>query len=100
MDQFATITVLRDISIFSGPLYVEYATSDLTGHGVDSYKFDDCLAVPVNLRYSEGCGDYQQTSGSFFIPEGANSAGFRVNIMNNLCLERYFRYVQVTFRRS
>ena len=94
-DGYAVITVLRDVTIYNGPLTIAYATSDLSAKGVDADKFTACLGVATNLRAPEGCGDYQQTSGTFSLPQGANSGGFQVNIMNNLCKERYFRYLQV-----
>jgi len=91
----ATITVLRDIRVFRGAFDIEYATSDLTAKGVDSDKFDECLTIATNLRADAGCGDYMQTTGVISFNEGSNSGGFNVRIMNNLCKERYFRYVQV-----
>jgi len=75
---------------------VEYSTSDLTALGVDKYKFAACMQIPTNLRGPAKCGDYQQTSGNLLIPAGANSGGFKVPIMNDLCLEQFPKYIQIT----
>merc|ERR1712070_113898 len=92
----ATITVLRDVSIFSGQMALEYATSDISAKGVDSVKYAECLGIAASLRASSGCGDYEQTTGVVYFVENANSGGFEVNIMNDQCKQRFFRYVQIT----
>ena len=91
----ATIKVLRDVNIFSGPMVLEYATSDLSAKGIDSYKFAECEQLSAAKRESAGCGDYLQSTGIISFAEGSNSGGFDVFIMNDNCLQRYFRYVQV-----
>ena len=40
--------------------------------------------------------DYEQTSGNLIIPIGSNQAGFKIRIMNDLCKERFLKYVQIS----
>ena len=82
--------------MFNGPLVIEYATSDISAKGVDSIKYSECLGIAASLRASAGCGDYEQSSGLIFFAEGANSGGFQVQIMNDNCKQRFFRYIQLT----
>lgn len=84
------------MEVYSGELSLEYATSDLSAWGVDSIKFASCLTLPTNLRSPAGCGHYQQTHGIVTIPAGITSGVFTINIMNDLCRQKYFRYLQVT----
>ena len=95
-DSVATVTLLRDSSIYQGDIYIDYATSDLTAKGVDSYKYADCLGLAASERGPMGCGDYQQTSGTLLIPSGQSSAGFQINIINDNCYERFMKFVQIT----
>jgi hypothetical protein len=95
-DADVTVYVSRDPDIYDGELVLEYATSDLTATGVDATKFTECLGIASNLRGISGCGDYQQTTGQLIIPVGSNEAGFKVKIMNDLCYERFLKFVQVT----
>ena len=95
-DSTATITIFRDVNIFDGELTIEYATSDLTALGVDSVKYAACLAMAASLRADAGCGDYEQTTGIIHFSEGSNSGGFEVNLMNDQCRQRFFRYIQLT----
>jgi len=88
--------VTRNLAVFAGDVIIEYATSDITALGVDKYKFSECMGIATNLRGPAKCGDYQQTSGNLLIPAGANSGGFKVPIMNDLCLEKFPKYIQVT----
>ena len=69
-DDDVTIYVSRDPNVYSGPIVLEYATSDLTATGVDSTKFAACLALAATLRGPANCGDYEQTTGNLIIPEG------------------------------
>ena len=87
--------MLRDVTVYDGPISVAYSTSDITAKGVDQIKFTECLAMATNLRAKFGCGDYEQTAGTIKFASGSNSGGFNVRITNNLCLERHFRYIQV-----
>ena len=95
-DSVATVTLLRDSTIYEGDVYIEYATSDLTAMGVDSYKYTECLGLAASERGPSGCGDYQQTSGVLYIAAGVGSAAFQINIINDNCYERYMKFVQVT----
>jgi len=95
-DSLASITVMRKLTTFSGEIVLEYATSDLTASGIDSTKFADCLAISTNLRGTAKCGDYQQTRGYMVIPAGVASGGFKIPIMNDLCNERFPKYVSIT----
>ena len=90
------IYVQRNPQVYAGELVLEYATSDLTATGVDTARFDECMALATNLRGPSKCGDYEQTSGFVVIPAGSNTAGFGIRIMNDLCHERFLKYVQIT----
>ena len=92
----ATVTVLRDVNVFDGALSIEYATSDISAKGVDSEKYTVCLSMAASLRADANCGDYEQTTGVIYFSEGANSGGFEVNVMNDQCRQRFFRYIQLT----
>jgi len=93
---YMQISVTRNPLIYSGRLVLEYATSDLTATGVDTARFDECMALATNLRGPSKCGDYEQTSGIIVIPVGSNTAGFTIRIMNDLCHERFLKYAQIT----
>lgn len=86
---------MRKLETFRGEIILEYATSDLSATGVDVYKFADCQSVAPNLR-GPGCGDYQQTRGYMVIPANTASGGFKIPIMNDLCNERFPKYIQIT----
>lgn len=92
----ATITVVRDPIVYAGEIIVEVATSDLTAYGVDSYKYDACQKISTDIRSTAGCGDYRQTRETIVIPNGVNSGGADVYIMNNLCRSIAPRYVQLS----
>merc|ERR1712224_178021 len=91
-----TVYIDRDADIFQGEVVLDYATSDLTATGVDTIKFDECKTIATDLRGPALCGDYEQTSGTLIIPASSNQAGFQVRIMNDLCYERFLKFVQVT----
>jgi len=93
---YAAVTILRDPSIYNGDLAINYATSDLSAQGVDFYKFEECLGLPVSERGISGCGDYELTQGTMTILSNAYSSGFTVRIMNDLCKEDFSKYIQVT----
>lgn len=75
---------------------IAYATSDLTAKGVDGYKYAACLLLSPANRGPAGCGDYEQTQGKIYYPEGANSGGFTVNIVNYLCSKPFLKFIQVS----
>lgn len=95
-DRVVTLTILRDLSVYAGTIVVEFATSDLTARGVDKARYEECLLLAPLQRGPAGCGDYQHSSGVVVIPEGVKSGGFTVNILDDLCKERFMEYVQVT----
>lgn len=90
------MTLLRDPAVYSGRVVLEYATSDLTARGVDSAKFDACMALSVRERGPAGCGDYEQSAGLVVIEPGDMSGGFTVRVLDDLCFERFSTYLQVT----
>ena len=122
-DSYATITVRRNTKIFAGEvcaycklsayyicnlkrndlmnsllhhqMEIEYATSDLTAKGVDSTKYEACLAQSPAERGPAVCGDYEQTTGRIHFNEGDNSGGFYVNILNYQCAQPYLKFFQV-----
>ena len=93
---YASVTILRNTEIFDGDVYIEYATSDLSAQGVDNTKFEACMNLATNERGPAGCGDYEQTKGVLHLAAGSVSGGFDVRIMNDLCKERFMKYIQVT----
>jgi hypothetical protein len=95
-DTVGTVTIMRNPQIYEGDVYIAYATSDLSAMGVDKDTFAACLLLPTDQRGPAACGDYQQTRGTLFIPAGSNSGGFQVPIMNDLCNERFMKYIQIT----
>ena len=95
-DSLASVTVMRRLDTFSGEISLEYATSDLTAMAVDATKFADCMNIATNLRGPAKCGDYQQTRGIMVIPANTASGGFKIPIMNDLCNERFPKFIQVT----
>jgi hypothetical protein len=64
--------------------------------GVDNTKYSACLSLALNARYAAGCGHYAQTEGELVVEQGASSANFKINIMDDLCMERRLRFLQVT----
>jgi hypothetical protein len=95
VEKFVTVTVLRDLNVYDGDVILEYATSDVTGRGVDKKYFDYCLSLPTSERATIGCGDYEQTVGHMVIPKGVSSGGFIVRIMDDLCYSPFMKFVQV-----
>ena len=94
--RFVTVTLLRDPLVYAGTIALEYATSDLSARGVDSVQFAACQRLSVRERGAAGCGDYEQTSGVMVLSEQDMSGGFTVNIMDDLCHERFLEYIQVS----
>lgn len=90
------MSINRNTAVFAGEITLEYATSDLTAIGVDAIKYEECLSLPTGQRSPSGCNHYQQTSGLVTIAAGSSSGGFTVNIMNDLCRQPFFRFIQVT----
>ena len=89
--------MLRNIHVFNGPVTLEYATSDLTARGVDSVQYGVCMRLPVKDRAAHGCGDYEQTRGLMYVASGVDRGTFIVNIVDDLCQERFMKYIQVIF---
>ncbi len=81
--------------MYSGQIVLEYATSDLTARGVDTDKFTACLRLSTLERGPAGCGDYEQSTGRVVIEEGDMSGGFTVRVVDDLCYERFMKYLQV-----
>jgi hypothetical protein len=54
------------------------------------------MDLATNERGPAGCGDYEQTKGVLRLAAGSVSGGFDVRIMNDLCKERFMKYIQVT----
>jgi hypothetical protein len=75
---------------------IAYATSDLTAKGVDSYKYAACMLLSPAQRGLAACGDYEQTHGKMYFPEGSNSGGFTINIVNYNCARPYLKFIQVS----
>jgi hypothetical protein len=93
--QYITVTILRDVRIYSDLLQLEYSTSDLTARGVDSIKYAECLKLPPMQRGPAKCGDYEQTKGIMTILAGDDRGTFTVGIVDDLCRERFMEFVQV-----
>jgi hypothetical protein len=96
----ATITLVRDLTIYAGRVVLEYATNDLTARGVDSNKYRACMEMATGDRAALGCGDYEQTSGLMVIESGRTTGGFTVNIMDDYCYEPDLKFIQASFRMS
>ena len=96
IDPQAAVLLNRDVLVYSGEMTLHYATSDLTATGVDSLKFAACQKLATLERGAALCGDYEQTRGIVTIPAGYSSGSFSVNIMNDLCKERFMKYIQVS----
>ena len=94
-DATARVIVFRDTGVFVGDIYVDYATSDLSARGEDEAQFLLCMAMAPYDRGIAGCGDYRHTQGTLFIPRGYNTSGFLVPLINNDCLSRFPRYIQL-----
>ena len=94
-DATAKAIVYRDTGIYSGDIYVDYATSDLSARGEDEMQFLVCMAMAAYDRGVAGCGDYRHSRGTLFIPSGYNLSGFIVPLINNDCLSRFPRYIQL-----
>ncbi|OQR91459.1 hypothetical protein THRCLA_08991, partial [Thraustotheca clavata] len=73
------------------PLTIEYATSDISAIGVDSNRYTQCMAMPIQNRVN--CGDYQQTFGVVTFPAGGTNLAIPVPIMNDWCYEPYAEYI-------
>ena len=91
----AVILINRDLTVYPGELALHYATSDLTAQGVDSIKYAACQNLAPSDRGTSNCGDYGQTSGVLIIAAGVSSGAFQVPILNDLCKERFMKYIQV-----
>ena len=91
----ALISVVRNAATFAGDITIEYATSDLTARAVNASHYTYCLSLPPHRRGPADCGDYQQTNGLLTIPTGSNFGAIKVPITDNLCLDRYLKYIQV-----
>ena len=76
-------------------LIVAAAATILSEHYGAPVMLFALLLAPLQ-RGPAGCGDYQHSSGVVVIPEGVKSGGFTVNILDDLCKERFMEYVQVT----
>ncbi len=94
-DKVVTVTILRDLLVYAGPMAIEYATSDLTARGVDAAQYEACMGIAVRDRAAAGCGDYLHASGVVAIAAGDTSGGFTVSIIDDLCHERFMEYIQV-----
>lgn len=77
---------------------MEFATSDLTAHGVDDAKYEECLQISPEKRAAADCGDYLLTAGIVEFTPGSAAAGFTVSIVDDLCRERFMEYIQVTLK--
>ena len=93
--QFVTVSLSRDLRVYSGLLVLEYATSDLTARGVDRAKFAECFLLAATERGPAGCGDYEQTTGQLRIPAGEEKGGFTIRISDDRCWE-IPEYLQVS----
>ena len=94
--QYARITILRDVDVFSDMLVLEYATSDLTATGVDSNKYAECLELPPLKRGAAKCGDYEHTQGLMTIAAGDDRGTFTVGIVDDRCREHFMEFIQLT----
>lgn len=92
---FATVTVQRDLRVYAGEIILEYATSDLTARGVDSLHYTACRRMSPGNRGRSGCGDYEQTNGVMRLHAGESKGGFTVNLIDDECYEKFFKYIQV-----
>ena len=95
IDAVAVILINRDLTVYPGELAIHYATSDLTAQGVDLTKFSACQSLAPSDRGAALCGDYAQSSGILVINAGISSGAFQVPILNDLCKERFMKYLQV-----
>ena len=89
------MSVERDLTIFSGPIAIAYATSDITAKGIDDVKYAQCQELPPSLRGAAYCGDYRQTQGIIVMGAGKTLAGFEVPLVNDLCNERFLKFIEV-----
>jgi hypothetical protein len=94
--QYVTVTVLRDVSVYSGLLVLEFATSDISAVGVDSNKYGECLRLPPMRRGPRQCGDYEHTKGLMVIEAGNDRGTFTVGIVDDLCKEKFMEFIQLT----
>ena len=94
--QYARITILRDLNVFSDMLVLEYATSDLSAEGVDSNKYEECLKLPPLKRGPAQCGDYEHTQGLMTISAGDDRGTFTVGIVDDRCREHFMEFIQLT----
>ena len=91
----ALVTVLRDSVVFAGDITIEFATSDLTATAITATHYTYCQSLPPHRRGPAHCGDYLQTNGLLTIPTGSNFGAIRIPITDNLCLDRFLKYIQV-----
>lgn len=94
-DGEVTLTLLRDVRVYSGAMVVEFATSDLTARGVDEAQYQACMSMSPSKRAAAGCGDYVHTAGVVVFAADTAAAGFTVRIVDDLCRERFMEYIQV-----
>jgi hypothetical protein len=95
-DSFARITVSRNTDVFADQLVFDFATSDLSAKGIDSAHYTYCTSIAANLRGINKCGDYEQTQGTVVMGAGLTAVSFTINIINDLCKEKYLEWFQVT----
>lgn len=91
----AKVIVYRDATLYDGDMYVDYATSDLSAKGVNDEMYLTCMAMSPYHRGLYGCGNYRRVQGTLFIPRGYNFSGFTVPLINDDCLSRFPKYIQL-----
>eukprot|EP01038_Epipyxis_sp_PR26KG_P006150 gene6150-8477_t len=96
VESHVTITLSRDLEMSTNKIVLEYATSDITAVGVDAIKYKFCEEIPPIMRGSNGCGDYEQSTGQVVINSGDSSGAFKVRIVDDLCYEKNFKFIQVS----
>eukprot|EP01041_Mallomonas_annulata_P002557 gene2557-4990_t len=93
---FIVVSIIRDSNVYANDITIEYATSDLTAKAINSTHYDYCMQLdPFRRSYSD-CGDYKQTNGLLTIPYGKNYGAITVFIVDNLCRDRFMKYLQIT----
>jgi hypothetical protein len=76
-------------------LVIAYATNDLTAKGINSDHYKYCMTLSPADRNKAHCGDYEQTQGILIFDEGVDENSFFINILDDLCFEKYSKYLQV-----
>ena len=95
-DDFVLVSLVRDSQIYSGDITLQYTTSDITAVGINATHFDACLLVTISERSSNNCGNYQLSNGFITITDGTNYGLIKIPIMNDLCQDRFLKYLQVS----